>query len=166
MENWKTVITFTLPHEAHIAAGVLESEGIETMIKDEFTAQVNNFYSNAIGGVKIQIKENDFTQALSFLQKGGFIKNADADKTKKVEMVERDAGANENICPFCKSDNIGQKKQVRLIAVFIYFILGALFPIFKRSYKCYSCNKEWKYVKSGHFPTQNSKFRLYHHPNK
>ena len=41
-------VTFTYPHEAHLAKNYLESEGIETEIRDELTAQVNNFYSNAI----------------------------------------------------------------------------------------------------------------------
>lgn len=54
--NWITVHAFTYPHEAHLAKVKLESEGIEVFLKDELTAQVNNFYSGAIGGVKLQVK--------------------------------------------------------------------------------------------------------------
>jgi len=43
MDNWITVLTFTYPHEAHMAQNFLESEGFETMLKDELTTQVYNF---------------------------------------------------------------------------------------------------------------------------
>lgn len=74
MENWITVISFTYPHEAHLAKGKLESEGIEVIIKDELTAQVNNFYSNAIGGVKLLVRDFDFDNANQILVESGYIK--------------------------------------------------------------------------------------------
>jgi len=74
MENWITIISFTYPHEAHLAKGKLESEGVEVMIKDELTAQVNNFYSNAIGGVKLLVKESDFEYARQILIESGYIR--------------------------------------------------------------------------------------------
>ena len=74
MDNWITVISFTYPYQAHIAKGLLESEGIEVLIKDELTAQVNNFYSNAIGGVKIQVKESELEITRQILTESGYIK--------------------------------------------------------------------------------------------
>ena len=59
-----------------MAKGKLESEGIEVIIKDEFTAQVNNFYSNAIGGVKLLVKEADFDNARLLLIESGYIQEA------------------------------------------------------------------------------------------
>jgi len=53
MKDWVTLLTFTYPHEAHLAKGRLESEGIEVQITDELTVQAYNLYSNAIGGVKL-----------------------------------------------------------------------------------------------------------------
>jgi hypothetical protein len=74
MDNWITIISFTYPHEAHLAKGKLESEGIEVVIKDELTTQVINFYSNAIGGVKLLVKESDYENALQLLIESGYIK--------------------------------------------------------------------------------------------
>lgn len=74
MENLITVISFTLPHDAHFAKGKLQSEGIEVFIKDEMTAQVHNFYSNAIGGVKLQVRESDIAIAHQILVQSGYIK--------------------------------------------------------------------------------------------
>ena len=53
MGNLTTIITFTLPHDAHLAKAKLQSEGVEVFIKDEMTAHVNHLYSGAIGGVKL-----------------------------------------------------------------------------------------------------------------
>ncbi|WP_430812976.1 MULTISPECIES: DUF2007 domain-containing protein [unclassified Carboxylicivirga] len=147
MENWKTIITFTQPHDAHFAKGLLESEGIETIIRDELTAQVNNFYSNAIGGVKLDVKESDLQNATSILIEGGYIKESTETRRKQIEIIELNNNTNKSICPFCGSDNIYRKKEVNPLMVLVYFILGAFFPIFKRNYICYDCEKEWKYQK-------------------
>ena len=48
-------------------------------------------------------------------------------------------------CPFCQSENIAKKQNLNLAAVVLYFILGALFPLFRGTYKCYECGKAWKY---------------------
>ena len=85
MDNWIIIISFTYPHEAHMAKAKLESEGIETMIQDELTAQVNNFYSNAIGGVKLLVKENDIERANIILEESKVIIQ---DKNKKIDDEE------------------------------------------------------------------------------
>lgn len=41
-------------------------------MKDELIAQVNPFYSNAVGGVKLQVKESDLELALEILNEGGY----------------------------------------------------------------------------------------------
>lgn len=74
MSKWITILTFTYPHEAHLVKTKLASEGIETFMKDELTAQVNNFYSNAIGGVKLQVRSEDYDDAFRILSVLGYIK--------------------------------------------------------------------------------------------
>ena len=145
MDNFKTIITFTLPQEAYLAKGFLESEGIETIIKDELTAQVYNFFSNAIGGVKLQVKESDWENGLAILKKGGYIISENSEKIK-IEIVHLDKEVDKEKCPFCQSDNIGERKEPNILTVIMYFMLGALFPIFKRYYKCYDCEKAWKFA--------------------
>jgi hypothetical protein len=62
-----TVMTFTLPQDAAISRALLESYGIECVLVDEYTAQINNFYSNAIGGVKLQVRRDDYGSASEIL---------------------------------------------------------------------------------------------------
>lgn len=146
MNNLKTLITFTFPQDAHLAKGYLESEGVETHIKDELTAQVNNFYSNAIGGVKLQVNENAYENGIRILQKGGYINSGDTKDETNIEIVSLDRSTNKKICPFCKSNNIGKKKEPNIFTIILLFF-SIVFPIFTRSYICYDCHKTWKYKK-------------------
>ncbi len=76
-EQYITVLTFTYPHEAYIIKGRLESEGIECFLKDELTVQVDNFYTNALGGVKLQVRESAHAQAMEILIEEGYLKEKD-----------------------------------------------------------------------------------------
>jgi hypothetical protein len=147
MNNWIIIMTFTYPHEAHLIKTKLESEGIAVIIRDEYTVQVDNFYSNAIGGVKLMVQEQDYEVALALLKESGNIIESKNNKAGNIELIKKDGMQSDGKCPFCQSDNISKVKQPDILTLVIYFILGVLFPIFRRSYKCFNCDKEWKYVK-------------------
>lgn len=116
------------------------------MIKDELTAQVNNFYSNAIGGVKLQVRESDFENGLAILKKSGYINDENTEEVA-IEIIPFDNTTNKKICPFCQSDNIGKRKEPNILTVIVYFILSVISPIFKKSYICFDCDKVWKFSK-------------------
>ncbi|GAB5523030.1 MAG: hypothetical protein Roseis2KO_09020 [Roseivirga sp.] len=67
MDPFITIAVFSLPQEAYIIRSKLQAMGIEVMLKDELTIQVDNFLSNALGGVKLQVRESDAKQAKSIL---------------------------------------------------------------------------------------------------
>jgi hypothetical protein len=145
MESLKTIITLTYPHEAHIVKAYLESQRVEVLLKDELTTQVNNFYSNAIGGVKVIVKESDYEIALNLLKEGGYIRSYKTKEQSRIEIIRKDKTTDTGICPFCGSDNIGKRKDPNILTVIVCFLLGAIFPIYRKTYKCYQCEKEWKY---------------------
>lgn len=147
MKNWEILITFTYPHEAHMVKGFLESEGIETLIQDEMTTQVDNFLSNAIGGVKLLVQKEDYELGIATLKNGGYIKDEN-EKVEEAGIVYADNSDSKICCPFCKSDNIMKNKDINILTPIIYFILGAFIPIFKPKYKCYDCEKEWIFRKA------------------
>lgn len=142
MSNWIEAISLTFPTQAHMVQGYLESEGIETMLKDELTAQVNTMSSYALGGVKVMVREEDYENAQQILQKGGYLI---PEKESKIEIVYDANTINKKQCPFCHSENIGKKKSPDVITLIISLILGMLFPIFKRTDMCFDCGKEWRY---------------------
>lgn len=86
MNNCVILITFTYPQEAYIVRGRLESEGIEVMLKDELTTQVYNFYSNAIGGVKLFVSDADYEASYKILVETGYIKE---EKTNPNKLLMR-----------------------------------------------------------------------------
>lgn len=70
MSQLVTVRTFSFQHEAHMAAHLLEEAGIKVFIKDEM---IGGFYSNAVGGIKIQVVESELSQAEEILTEGGYV---------------------------------------------------------------------------------------------
>jgi hypothetical protein len=75
MENNLIIVgTFELPSEMYVIRSRLESAGIHCFVQDELTVQVHNFYSNAIGGVKLQIRKADLEKAMPHLVAAGLIK--------------------------------------------------------------------------------------------
>ena len=145
MEDWVTIISLTYPNEAYMVQAYLESQGIRTTLKDEFTVQVNNFYSNAIGGVKVMVKEDDFNDAMKLLQEGGYL-NPEEKSEAEVEIIN--TTTNKSQCPFCHSGNIGKKRDPNILMLVLALLLGIIFPLFRKTYVCFDCNKEWKYVKN------------------
>ncbi|MDA3882833.1 MAG: hypothetical protein PF481_06090 [Bacteroidales bacterium] len=55
--KYVTIKSYTYSHNAHLDEMRLKNEGIPVFLKDELTNQVDNFMSNAIGGVKLQVPE-------------------------------------------------------------------------------------------------------------
>lgn len=145
--SWIVLTTFTYPHEAHMAKGYLDSEGIQTIIKDELTAQVNNFYSNAIGGVKLLVLESEFEIGIETLLKGGFINKADFESIRKIEIVKIAMDTKIDNCPFCGSDNFSKKRVANYWTIGLMMIVGAIFPVLRKTNVCFDCGKEWQFVK-------------------
>ena len=79
MEDWKFLFAFTFPHEMSIVRSKLESEGIETLTKDEETLQAVTGFTYAIGGVKIFVQEKDLLKAQEILTQMGYIGSNKAD---------------------------------------------------------------------------------------
>ena len=82
-------MSFTYPHEAQLAKAKLESEGIETIINDELTAQVNNFYSNAIGGVKLLVRDKDLEEATKLMTEGGFLNRTTSEPSTFIKWFDK-----------------------------------------------------------------------------
>ena len=145
MSKLITLMSFTYPHEAQMLITNLEASGIQAIIKDEMTVQMNTFYSNALGGVKVLIDESDSAQAMEVLRAGGLIKSKDSTFDDKVQILEATDATDYTVCPFCGSDNIWKKRKLSAWSIVLCFLFGALFPIFNDTNKCYDCEREWKF---------------------
>lgn len=73
LDTFITIADFTWPTDAVVPRGLLEDAGIETHLKDELTVQVYNLYSNAVGGVKLQVRSADVEEARNILREAGYL---------------------------------------------------------------------------------------------
>lgn len=142
MSNWITIRTFDNYIEANIVENVLNEEGIETRMQDENTVTANWLWSNAIGGIKLQIKVEDETVAEDILNR---LAEQNAKEQETIGFYESTEGldAQNRICIHCGSKNT---KQVLLDKKWsLGSILAFGFPIFFQSKKwhCFHCGKKF-----------------------
>ncbi len=57
--NLVTIKTFFYDHETILYEPKFQSEGIEYFLKDQKTVAIDPLVSNAIGGIKLQVKAED-----------------------------------------------------------------------------------------------------------
>jgi DNA-directed RNA polymerase subunit RPC12/RpoP len=151
MNNYTTVLTFTYPYEVAIVRGRLESEGIECFVQDELTVQVNPFYSNAIGGVKLQVKNSDLKQAVEILEETGYIKKEDLQPSKDKIILNKilsEIPINKEImmqCPLCGSDEVVEVKKAGWLFLFFSLLFQFPVPFFSKRYHCFDCGHEFKH---------------------
>ena len=74
MDDFVTVLTVSYPQQLWIIKGRLEAEGIVCFVKDELTVQSNNLWSNAVGGVKLQVQRENYEKAIELLKELDYIK--------------------------------------------------------------------------------------------
>lgn len=145
MDNLVHVLSFTLPNEAHFAKAFLESNGIDVVLTDELTVQVDNFMSNAIGGIKMLVPASQVESAIDLLKEGGYIKSSDESHNEVFETITVSSKEDMSHCPYCHSSNIAINKAPNWLFILLVFILKAFFPIFKKNYHCFDCDKNWKF---------------------
>lgn len=135
MENgtFKKIGQFQYSSEAYIYKGKLESEGIEVFIRDNHTIDSDPLVSNAIGGVKLFVQQEDYEKAMTILSE---ISKFSIDD--KGELVK---------CPNCGTEKIQLLTTIKDFKSFISFLFSILLialPFYNRyKYKCEACNFEF-----------------------
>jgi hypothetical protein len=114
-----TLTKFSYINEADMICMKLQEAGIESFIADQGITSVNALYSGAIGGIRIQIDENDLEKAKEIL----------------FEAEPVDTGIFQ--CPQCSSDDVEYEK-VSKRAAFISLLLINM-PVIWAKRKC-TCN--------------------------
>ncbi len=145
MEELVTVRTYTYAYEAALAKSRLQSEDIYCFLKDELTIQANPFYSNALGGVKLQVPASEVRRAVDILDT---MSDAPPGNEPKTISVHTDNGEIDE-CPACLSDEVSptKKASMRIFGLSLLF-LGFPLPVFSRMYHCYNCGRDIKVSKT------------------
>lgn len=70
----KTLRSFSIPIQAHLLRARLEGAGIPAYLRDENMVTLDWLAALAIGGVKVEVSDDDYLRALEYLAtdtKGG-----------------------------------------------------------------------------------------------
>ena len=124
-----TIARYSLPYEAHIAKSRLDSEGIPAYVADEHTINMQWLWSDALGGVRLQVPEPHVESAMAVV--------AEDREQALVETQEVDTTA----CPHCGSPDT-EYQQIGRRWAFLVFI-GLHFPLFpvRHGVKCNQCGQ-------------------------
>lgn len=109
------------PLEARIDAGLLNSEGIDSLLLDENMVWNNQMYAQAIGGVKLLVPKCELENALNVL-----------DKLYQGKFAITDEGEDGEAKPKITPKN-GVTDYMNMLLVFLlFFVAGLALPISNR----------------------------------
>jgi len=140
-EKLVTIASFVHTIDAQMARSRLESSGIECFLADENTIAINWLYSQAIGGIKIQVQESDIEKAKEVLKQ--WPKYSEL----KVPQLAESKKGKEVLCPSCNSTDTYYEKLLKRPIFFSWLVIGVPLPFFKRRWVCKQCDHQWKIKK-------------------
>ena len=136
-DDFITVATFSQPHDAYLAKAKLESEGITCFVADEYFVTVNWLFSNAIGGVKLQVPKWESELARDVLRP----------RPQLIVVAKEGDGSipeDERVCPRCGSLDVYYTRFSRRAGFLAIALVGFLLPWIRRRWQCKQCDFEWK----------------------
>jgi hypothetical protein len=128
-----TIAKFRDLPEALLAQGNLNSSGIETVLLDDNLVRLDWLWSNAVGGIKLQVKAEDADEATELLNQ------------PIPEMFEFGGAADyrQPECPKCKSRDVTFQEIYKPVAYGSLWV-GIPLPVHRKAWKCRACGNEWE----------------------
>lgn len=114
-ERFVTIATYVFSWEAQLAKARLESEGIGSVVADENAAGI--YGANAIGGIKLRVREEDADRATSLLRT--------LRPLPEIYLVTEEDSRRAR-CPSCRSEDLAAEGW------------------FRRRWSCRACGAAWK----------------------
>ena len=130
-EKFTFLRRFQYSSEAVIYQGKLESQGIEVYVRDNNIVDSNPLYSNAVGGVKLFVRTEDFDKANEILDDVSLYAVDDENQPLK--------------CPECGAEQVEMEMSIDGVKSFFQVaISGAFAQLFsKYKNKCQNCKFEF-----------------------
>lgn len=121
----KTIATFSKPEEAHLFRLRLEAADIPAYVADEHFVQMYWLYSNVIGGVRVQIADEDVEPAREFLA---------------ADSPQPCPDAVDVMCPSCGSSGTAPDEWPRRLAYFTLLVVHFPVLIGRHRWRCGACD--------------------------
>lgn len=125
-----TVASFDNTEQAELLRIRLEEGGIQACVTDAAIVSLNWMYSNAVGGVKVQIADRD------------------AEKAKRLlEDIRRNTPPPEPLstftCPHCGSTKVEYRRISKRFFMLSLLLLGVPLALYHPRHHCLDCCKTW-----------------------
>lgn len=121
IDNYTILATFPYSTEAQVTKAKLEAENIHVMLLDEKTVDSDPLISQAIGGVKLLVHNDNVKEAIKIYN--------------QIRAYEKDKNGNDIVCVNCESTKILIAEPSRKNIFYM------LFPFFEKTkYRCNVCN--------------------------
>lgn len=112
----------------------LEAEGIRAYLQDEHTVTIDPILTNAIGGIKLMVFEEQAPRALELLE--------------QFEQVYKESV----LCPRCKGANVlfvpQASNPANWFSAITTWFMGSYAVSVKKVYRCFDCDYEFEEVPS------------------
>ena len=117
---------------ASIAKSILDSAGMESFLADDSVIRLDWLYSNALGGIKLLVRDEDAAAARDLLE------------TQIPEKFDVDGVGeyHQPKCPNCGSLDVSFEELDREIA-HPGLLIGIPIPAVKHGWNCHSCGHTW-----------------------
>lgn len=129
-----TIKTFSYDHETILYEPTFKAEGIEYFLKDQQTVSIDPLVSNAIGGIKLQVKAEDEERARALVAEIA-ANNTSSNLGDVIRIDGKKFEKTLDECPKCESEEIYAYKPT--------FMEGLFKPLMKRDKYCESCKHKW-----------------------
>jgi hypothetical protein len=132
-QKFVTVRKFRDLPEALLAKGSLQSAGIECRLFDDNMVRLDWFWSNLLGGIKLQVVQEEVDSA-----------NAILDQPIPEDLEVPGVGEyHQPRCPKCKSLDITYQELDKPVA-YLSAYLNVPIPLERRAWRCLTCHVEWE----------------------
>jgi len=130
-----TVRVFVYAVHAHLAKALLAANGIHAFVADDGIVAANPLLSQAIGGVRLLVRDEDAPAAIRILKQSA----------RSGDQMDGLQGTAENTeCPRCHSTATHfEKYWLRLLAL-TWLLLGIPLPFVLKRWRCDRCGYTWR----------------------
>lgn len=137
--NNKPIITFQTfdnPISANIIKARLEENGIPCFLSDENMVTLQPIFNLALGGIRLNIFEEDLEEAQLIVNEKEDLQPVDEDSESTF------------ICPKCKSTDVkygaATNKKFGVLTLIVSFLLFVYPFKIKKVYHCFDCGNEFE----------------------
>ena len=133
---WVTVARFADPPAAHVIRALLEANGIDAYLRNEFYVGMDWLHSQAVGGVKLQVSTEQADQAVAIIATPPSLPEPQAGPDEVCDAMS---------CPGCDGQAVepdGLDRRIRAASLG----LGIPAAIGSYRYVCRECGHRWRRV--------------------